>query len=132
VKKLVFALFFTIIIISDANGQSTLELQEKCSEGAKKYYREAIVPHLEPKEKVGMSYHYNKKLNRCFIKVSHVKENYDVVEEIYDVNENTLIASFIKSLGIWNVEDKSSFFDKMKYPSELKKFNTLIKPYMEE
>ena len=131
-RKLVLALFFTILIISDANAQSTLALQEKCAEGALKYYREAIVPYLESKDKVGMLYHYNKKLDRCFIRVSHIKENYDVVEEIYDVYENRLIAAFVKSQGIWNIEDKFIFFDKMKYPSELKKFNNLIKPYMEE
>ena len=119
-------------VVNIVNAQSTLALQEKCAEGALKYYREAIVLYLESKDKVGMLYHYNKKLDRCFIRVSHIKENYDVVEEIYDVYENRLIAAFVKSQGIWNIEDKFFFFDKMKYPSELKKFNTLIKPYMEE
>jgi hypothetical protein len=131
-KKFVLALFFTIIIISDVSAQSTLALEEKCAEGAKEFFREAIVPYLESKEKVGMLYHYNKKFDRCFIRVSHIKENYNVVEEIYDVYENRLIAAFVKSQGIWNIENKIFFFDKMNYLSELKKFNKLIKPYMEE
>jgi hypothetical protein len=122
--------FFAIIIVSSANAQSTLALQEKCAEGALKYYREAIVPYLESKDKVGILYHYNKNLDRCFIRVSHIGENY--VEEIYDVYENRLIATFVKSQGIWNIEDKGFFFDKTEYRSGLKKFNTLTKPYMEE
>ena len=129
-KRLFLAVFFTVIIASSVNAQSTLVLQEKCAEGALKYYREAIVPSVESKDKVGILYHYNKKLDRCFIRIYRYGENY--VEEIYDVYENRLIAAFVKSQGIWNIEDKFFFFDRMKYPSELKKFNKLIKPYMEE
>jgi hypothetical protein len=128
--KLFLPVFFALIIVSPVNAQSTLALQEKCAEGAKKYYREAIVPFLESKDKVGILYHYNKKLDRCFIRVSYIQENY--VETLYDVYENRLIATFVKSQGIWNIEDKFFSFDKTEYLSELKKFNTLIKPYMEE
>ena len=129
-KKLFLMVFFALIIVSPVNAQSTLALQEKCAEGALKYYREAIVPYLESKDKVGILYHYNKKLDRCFLKVVYMGENY--VETINDVYENRLIATFVKSQGIWNIEDKFFSFDKTEYLSELKKFNTLIKPYMEE
>ena len=117
-------------MVSPVNAQSTLALKEKCAEGAKKYYREAIEPFVKPNDDVGIEYHYNKKLDRCFLRVYHYGENY--VEEIDDVYENKLIAVFIKSQGIWNVEGKISVFDKTKHLDELKKFNALIKPYMEE
>jgi len=107
VKKLFLTVFFALIIVSPANAQSTLALQEKCAEGALKYYREAIVPYLESKDKVGILYHYNKKLDRCFIRVSYIQENH--VESIYDVYENRLIATFVKSQGIWSIEDKFFF-----------------------
>jgi len=129
-KKFVIALLLLFAISEYAYAQSTLALQEKCAEGAKKYYREAIDPFVKPEDKVGILYHYNKKLDRCFLRVYHYGENY--TETLNDVYENRLIASFVKSQGIWNIEDKFFFFDKTEYPSELKKFNTSIKPYMEE
>ena len=129
-KKLFLCLFWVTIIATSANAQSTLALQEKCAEGALKYYRQAIVPYLESEDKVGILYHYNKKLDKCFLRVYHYGENY--VEEINDVYENRLIGTFVKSQGIWNIEGKFFSFDKKEFLSELKKFNTLIKPYMEE
>jgi hypothetical protein len=128
--RLLLAIFSAILMVSQVNAQSTLALQEKCAEGALKYYREAVVPYLDSKNKVGILYHYNKKLDRCFIDISHFEENY--VEEIYDVYENRLIATFIRSQGIGNIGDKFFSFDKTEYQSELKKFKALIKPYMEE
>jgi hypothetical protein len=41
-KKLLLALFFTIVIVSPANAQSTLASQEKCAEGAKKFFFDRI------------------------------------------------------------------------------------------
>jgi hypothetical protein len=117
-------------VVNIADAQSTLALQEKCAEGAKKYYHEAIAPYFKSEDKVGILYHYNKKLDRCFIRVFHYGENYN--ETIYDVYENRLIAAFVASQGIWNVGDKFFSFNKTEWRSELKKFNTLIKPYMED
>jgi hypothetical protein len=37
-KKLLLALFFTIVIVSPVNAQSTLPSQEKCAEGAKNFF----------------------------------------------------------------------------------------------
>ena len=39
-KELLLVLFSTIIFVSQANAQSTLALQEKCAEGAKKFFSE--------------------------------------------------------------------------------------------
>ena len=40
-KKVILGLFLMMIIISQANAQSTLLFQEKCAEGAKKIYIES-------------------------------------------------------------------------------------------
>ncbi len=64
-------------IMNIADAQSTLSLQERCAEGARKYYREAIAPYFESKDKVGILYHYNKKLDRCFIRVFNYGKNYN-------------------------------------------------------
>ncbi|HJX31205.1 MAG TPA: hypothetical protein VJ624_05055 [Thermodesulfobacteriota bacterium] len=37
-KKLLLALFFTIVIVSPLNAQSTLAQQEKCATGGKKFF----------------------------------------------------------------------------------------------
>ena len=109
---------------------TTLALQAKCADGALKYYNEAIVPFLKSKENVSISYHYNKKLDICLLRVVHFAKNH--FEEIINVNENKVIAGFVQSQGIWIIEDKIFTFDKSEYSFALNKFNASIKPYMEE
>ncbi len=80
-KRLFLVLFFTLVMVSSVNAQSTLALQEKCVEGAKKFFfnSEKVNPFASPKRELGMwsddggygttqyMSHYNKKLDRCFI-----------------------------------------------------------------
>jgi hypothetical protein len=129
-KRFLLVAIFTLVTVSPVNAQSTLSLQEKCAEGALKYYRQAIDPYLDSKDEVAISYHYSKKLDKCFMKVDHPGKGYR--EEIYDVYENKVIAAFVTSQGIWFIEDKLFSFDKTEFLSASKKFHALIKPYMEE
>ena len=83
-KDFLLALFFTIIITSAANAQSTLALQEKCAEGAKKYFadhieigRGAIINNISYYSDelcistLTYNSHYNKKSDKCFIRIDH-------------------------------------------------------------
>jgi hypothetical protein len=63
-----------------ANAQSTLPLQEKCAEGAIKF-----IERLD--SVVSYDSHYNKKLDKCFVRVGFyfgvVKEKQDWGEGVY-------------------------------------------------
>jgi len=76
-KTFIFALFFTIILVSPVNAQSTLALQEKCAEGAKKFIADpenmAVYSGYS-----GYISHYSKKFDKCFIRISYY---YGVEEE---------------------------------------------------
>jgi hypothetical protein len=41
-KRLFLVLFFTVVTVSSVSAQSTLALQEKCAEGAKKFFFERL------------------------------------------------------------------------------------------
>jgi hypothetical protein len=60
----------SLLIPIYVQAQSTLALQQKCAEGAKKFYKE------EEKIRTGIAifyneHHYNKKLDRCFLQVGY-------------------------------------------------------------
>lgn len=69
------------IKVNTANAQSTLALQEKCAEGAKKFFVESekTIQFASPNKELGYWYddggygiteyiaHYNKKFDKCFI-----------------------------------------------------------------
>lgn len=130
-KKLLLALLFTIMIVSPLNAQSTLPQQEKCAEGAKKFFLEFKNQH--PIDFLGAyTCHYNKKLDKCFIRIIWDNLPKDIKEprrsgiEIYDVFEEI-------RYGYWNKFDgnKSGMVGK-KSCNSFEEFENLIKPYMEE
>jgi hypothetical protein len=121
IKKFIFVLFLATIIISDANAQSTLALQEKCAEGAEKFVSDIQVRFLS-------QCHYNKKLDRCFVKVMYFEER-RVWTALSDVFENAVIGFYFPETS----EPKSiTCFVENKKCNSLDEFEALIKPYMEE
>lgn len=71
-KRSFLAVFFTIMIVSSSNAQSTLHLQEDCFKAAKEMFYEGYESTTTKSESLGNcvnSYenHYNKKLDKCFI-----------------------------------------------------------------
>ena len=77
-KRLFLVLFFTVVMVSPVNAQSTLALQEKCAEGAKKFFLEHIQFYggswgvFSNEEAFGsnsFTSHYNKTLDKCFIRI---------------------------------------------------------------
>lgn len=141
-KSLFLAVFFTIIMVSSANAQSTLALQEKCAEGAKKFFLERINLYGGSwgsfSDEKGHGYnhftsHYNKKLDKCFIRLEYSYFPKDKNEKVF------------KSIEIWNAFEGNRLagcslpiLDPMdcevgnKKCNSLSEFNNLIRPYMEE
>jgi hypothetical protein len=138
-KSLFLAVFLTIIIVSSANAQSTLALQEKCAEGAKNFYNEWPKP--KPFDiPLGYYSHYSKKLDKCFISIlgRTEKQYYDETEVrvksgvvvwgfVYDVYGRQLYALYydcgeIKDCRIKDKEMSCTFQEYLK----------LIKQFMED
>jgi hypothetical protein len=71
-KKLLFLLAVVSLLIPiSVNAQSTLALQEKCHEGAKKFFFEFKGQYRSDSDLwPDYTSHYNKKLDRCFIHIS--------------------------------------------------------------
>jgi hypothetical protein len=107
-EKLFLTVFFALIIVSPANSQSTLALQEKCAEGAEKLDRNKCPPYPLRSSCISFEYHYNKKFDRCFARVGYwfgqakgkdgLNHNYYKVG-LYDVFENSKPIGEGESLG---------------------------------
>jgi len=143
-KSLFLAVFFTIMIVSSANTQSTLALQEKCAEGAKKFFFERLQSYggswgsFSDEKGSGhnnFTSHYNKRLDKCFIRIDYRHWPKDKNEsainstDIWNVFEGTLLGC-VASGGL----DSSVFPYKVgnKTCNSVGEFEALIKPYMEE
>jgi hypothetical protein len=144
-KTSFLVVFFTIVMASQLNAQSTLALQEKCAEAAKKFYTESGGTSFN-------GHHYNKKLDKCFVEIGYyygkeeVKEWKEVFPEsrplmfpswevrLYDVfGDSTLtifpspFARYCRAQGkviecyVGNKKSKS-----------IEEYDAFIKPYMEE
>jgi len=139
--RLLLGVFFAILMVSQVNAQSTLALQEKCAEGARRFFLE-----YKNQYRNGSDYfpdytsHYNNKLDKCFIHISVFKlakngEEESVIQYLYNVFEGTpesktsAYGRFYKfmdrtQLPFCKVGDKSCHLEA--------EFKALIKPYMEE
>ncbi len=132
-----------MILATSVNAQSTLFLQEKCAEGAKKFFLDRISGYggewgFFDSKGFGKGYnsftsHYNKKLDKCFIRI-----------ECHIFSDKTHEA--INTIDIWNVFE-GTHIGRLSTPVELpqsdcvvagktcnlpSEFEALIKPYMEE
>jgi hypothetical protein len=137
--KIIAVLIISIFVFAviQAYSQSTLPLQEKCAEGAKKFVERLDSP-------TAYTCHYNKKLDRCFSRVGYyldqIKEdiklgdgktkmlkhpNWMVV--LYDVYDGKMIGNCsyvgMEKQECWVGNTKCKTIDE---------FENLIRPYMEE
>jgi hypothetical protein len=145
-------------IVNIAYAQSTLALQEKCAEGAKKWFFEHInfyggkwgtFSNEEGFWNNNFESHYNRKHDKCFIKItwSFFPKDKDqesmIGTDIFDVFESKRIGQFSQSwkgsekglvISIFEDRELVPIFqaDKVNPIVERQKFDALIKPYMEE
>jgi hypothetical protein len=157
-KKLfggILILFFVGVLVSQANAQGTLALQEKCSKAAEEMFYKGYKTTMTKSETLGTcinSYenHYNKKLDKCFIldrSDCFKKDESSLFISLWDVFEQKEYATYSA------FRDKEGFltgrFCKLgeirldgfgevlkvhgKYQDPVKQqFDNYIKPYMEE
>jgi hypothetical protein len=124
--------------------QSTLALQEKCAEGAKKFFLDRINLYGGSqgifRDVTGVSLndftsHYNKKLDKCFLRIDYHHWPKDKNEsainttDIWNVFEGTLLgcvaySGLDLSVSPCKVENRTCISGN--------EFEALIKPYMEE
>ena len=113
-KRLVLTVFFTIIMVSSVNAQSTLALQEKCAEGAKKFFLDRVNLYGGSwgnfRDEKGRGYnhftsHYNKKFDKCLVRIDYYYFPKDESErvirstEIFDAFEGTIRGSFFAGVS---------------------------------
>ena len=135
--KIIAVLSISVLVVIPAYAQSTLALQEKCSEGAKKF-----IERLD--SVVSYDSHYNKKLDKCFIRVGFYfgveKEKLNwgngktttlrhpqTMQALYNVFDGKMIGNcayvgMVKQ-ECWVGNTKCKTIDE---------FENLLRPYMEE
>jgi len=143
--------------VSQTNVQSTLHLQERCAEGARKHFYEHIEEGRLNNNNVSLFFtddiksimeytsHYNKKGDMCFIRI-------DQRSSPRSSRKDTRPIALSHSIGLFNVfEEGKKYADFFKTSDEktsriiqfdctvgnmacksLQEFEALIKPYMEE
>ena len=138
------AMIFCLVMSNIANAQSTLALQEKCVEGAKKFVLETggcnqFKSHNGYLHSCQYTSHYNKKLDRCFIqwdmhtfwdKGRNIEEpltgTHTIHIDLADVFERRLVGQYDDSIIFkeCKVGDKKC--------NSLEEFERLVRSYMEE
>jgi hypothetical protein len=143
-KKILLIVLFLCLLSVPVYAQSTLAFQEKCAEGAKKFFFERINSYggqwgsFSDEKRFGRNHftsHYNKRLDKCFIRIDYHEMPKDKNESAIHVTE------------IWNVFEGTSLggfdyggLDSSFYPgnvgnktcNSVRECEALIKPYMEE
>lgn len=108
------------MIISQANAQSTLALQKMCAEEAKKFVSDITV-------KFACQYHYNRKLDKCFVEITYLEKG--AMVNLTNVFENKMVGHYAskdfqsKPVLCYVGDKKCNSYDE---------FEALMKPYMEE
>jgi len=140
--RLLLAVLFAILMVSQVNAQSTLALQEKCAEGAKKFFFEGG-NNFSQRDKDGLwannyQSHYSKSLDKCFILLISLyspKAKGEPVlwsKTLYDVFEGKSYGSLFRTQYEnfnWPIKE-CIVRDKICHSEG--EFDALIKPYMEE
>lgn len=126
----------TILLTSCSNSnKEDYELQEKCAKSAAAMFNENFANNpLFPN--ACHEYHYNKKLNKCFMLLKYQMlgnegspEMFYNTGDLYDVNENKLYASYTYVANgkryLWSIEDKSGGGD-------FNEFRVVWQPYIKD
>ena len=137
-KRLFLVLFFTIVIASQLNAQSTLALQEKCMKAAKEFF---VSGGYSTAKDAFWSFtcHYNKKLDKCFILTTgFYKRDEQGKAPIYsfldDVFEGKTYGNYVAFASDDNPGGLKPFYCNVKdeFCWSKPEFDLLVKPYMEE
>lgn len=123
-KTILLIVLFLCILSVPAYAQSTLALQEKCAEGARKWFKDHSSEVI-----YGHSSHYNKKLDKCFIRVDYFfSETEWQLVQLHDAFDWRLIGSCFQRKDGTLV----GCYVGTKMCASRTEFEALIKPYMED
>jgi len=135
-KIMVVLLFITVLTVIPVYAQSTLALQEKCAEGAKKMIEGS-------KEVVDYTSRYNKDLDRCFMRVGF---SFAPIEEdlkwatgkIKSIKHPHWMVSLVNVFENKTIGECAYIGEEMQvcYAGDIKcktidEFENLLRPYME-
>jgi len=146
VKKIILVISLSLIIYATllfppsfncyaASEKEIYILEEQCGKNAHDRFtqRNGIIETKNGMMLINYTYHYNKKMNKCFVllETTNYKNNEAVsnIKELWDINENENYGKFFKY-----VKDDKPFACKVankRCHSEYA-FDSLVKPYMEE
>jgi hypothetical protein len=137
-KQFVVTLILLLAVSGYAYAQSTLALQEKCTEGAKKFFYDRGFKFVEEGDNDtkfrNYQCHYNKKVDKCFILItsssyrkSGGKEGLFHYEALCDVFEGKIYGEISGLVGGSITGTVMGKFCKSQ-----DEFETLIKAYMED
>jgi hypothetical protein len=137
-KRLLLVVFFTIVMASQLNAQSTLVLQEKCMKAAKEFfvsggYSTAKDAHWS------FTCHYNKKLDKCFILTTGLvferdkQSMYNFLDDVFEGKNYGNYVAFASDDNS-NPGGLKPFYCNVKdqFCWSKPEFEALIRPYMEE
>ena len=137
-EKIITALgiFVLVLAVIPVYAQTTLPLQEKCSEGAKKLIEGA-------NDVTTYTSHYNKKLDRCFMRVgfnfAQIEENVKVGDRNITIKHphwmvslyNVFDSKVIGNCAYIGMEKQVCWVGNTKCKT-VEEFENLIHPYMED
>jgi len=134
-KKILLIVLFLCFLSVPVYAQSTLALQEKCAEGAKNFFKQHYTAYNKGEDfEVITQYtnHYNKKLDRCFIRVELLRTGKSQPKRmifLYDAFEGEEYGWFC-----FDLEKETIFvcYVKNENCNSLGEFDKLIRPYLEE
>ncbi len=146
IKKVIWIIFLSLIISTTllfplslncyaASDKEVYELQERCGKRAHERftYRNGIIETNNGLMMINYTYHYNKKMNKCFVLLDTTNyANNEVIsniKELWDINENEKYGNFFKY-----VKDEKPFACKVANQRCQSGYawDSLVRPYMEE
>jgi len=118
-----------------ASDKEVYNLQEQCGKRAHERFtqRNGIIETKNGLMLVNYTYHYNKKMNKCFalLETANYKNNELIsnIKELWDINENENYGKFFKYVK--DEKPLACIVAKKKCNSEYA-WDSLVRPYMEE
>jgi hypothetical protein len=154
-KTSFLVVFFTIIMVSSVNAQSTLALQEKCANGARENFERTFCGNQSLIYQSGCfvtdpfgtfywwyEHHYNKKLDRCFLlayghtgRKGQPKFDDHRLIDVFEGKVNPVATYFTNAVDDKNLLLHPDVLECRvggKQCKSLEEFQNLIRPYMEE
>ena len=122
--------------VKSKSEMESFALQEKCAKNAEEFFN-YFVTDLTKRQTDEFSNHYNLKLNKCFVLITHYMGNAHgmYTQDLYDAVEKKVYGSYA-----WQSQDGKKFWEVPPITCEMlgktcfseDEFNAFVKDYMQE